>query len=56
MKVKFIKGSREGEIVDAPDKRAVYWQRMGMVEEVIETKKVATTHKEPTKKPQKKKK
>lgn len=35
MKVKFIKGSRAGEEVDASDKRAAYWQRMGLVEEVF---------------------
>jgi hypothetical protein len=36
MKVKFIKGNRFGEEVEADEKRAAYWQRMGLVEEVYE--------------------
>jgi hypothetical protein len=40
MVVKFIKGNRHGEVVEASDKRAAYWQRMGLVEEVIEQKEV----------------
>jgi hypothetical protein len=38
MVVKFIKGNRHGEVIEASDKRAAYWQRMGLVEEVIEQK------------------
>jgi hypothetical protein len=34
MKVKIIKGNRAGEIVEASDKRAAYWQRVGLAEEV----------------------
>ncbi len=45
MKVEIIKGDRAGEVVEAPDKRAAYWQRVGFAEEVkestIEVKKTA---------------
>jgi hypothetical protein len=34
MKVKFIKGSRAGMEVEATDKRAAYWKRVGLVEAV----------------------
>lgn len=49
MKVKFIKGNRAGITTEAEDKRAAYWQRMGLVEEVT-----VTTVKQETK-PKKKK-
>jgi hypothetical protein len=36
MKVRFIKGNRAGEELEVDDKRAAYWQRMGLVDEVYE--------------------
>ncbi len=38
MKVKIIKGSKAGEIVEASDKRAAYWQRVGIAEQATEKK------------------
>jgi hypothetical protein len=36
MKVRFIKGDKAGTIEEVDNKRASYWQRMGLVEEVHE--------------------
>ena len=58
MKVKILKGSKAGEIVEATDKRAAYWQRVGLAEEVTtkDTPKKAAVKKEIPKKTAKKKK
>ena len=37
MKVKIIKGSKAGEIVEATDKRAAYWQRVGIAEQATKS-------------------
>ena len=55
MKVRIIKGSKAGEIVEATDKRAAYWQRVGLAEEATDTPKKSAKKETPKKTAKKKK-
>ena len=54
MKVKIIKGSRAGQTVDVPHRRAIYWKLIGFAVEVFEVIKEAVKEKKERKKRKKK--